>query len=243
MSFLKEECFKFSTRMIFDSRYATAMAELNLPLEEDHSATDVKKAYKARAMATHPDKNPPEEKELWEERFKKVGAAHETLQKELVNPTPAPQAQQRPAYTPPPRCTYCGKYGHTEDQCFRRMRDEAKPTCAYCGIRGHSVDRCFKRMKDENSCGHCREAGRPCNHRVDNCHFIHPCHICGKTGHLARQCRWRGVPKCSHCGDFGHRVQRCFKLHPHLDPKFSWRREDGAHNGASYQSEEHGEVV
>lgn len=228
--------------MIFTHCFQDDLETLGLCPDADYDEAALKKAYRRKAMQTHPDKHSPEEKEEWEEKFKSVSTAHERLKKELENTTNLrcpicggnhdmmdcdqlfQEHTRRPA-TPPPRprprvnvCEYCGKVGHTADRCHKRMRDQAKPTCTYCGIKGHTAENCFKRMKAEETCGQCRAAGRPYKHRVENCHFIHPCHICGKTGHSASSCRWKGVPKCTHCGEFGHRVQKCFKLHPHLIP-------------------------
>lgn len=40
---------------------------------------EIKKAYRAKARATHPDRNSPIEKEMWEKRFKEVQEAYEIL--------------------------------------------------------------------------------------------------------------------------------------------------------------------
>ena len=151
-----------------------------------------------------------------------------------------PTGAARPT-SPASPCTYCHKRGHTEDRCYKKQRDAQIPTCTYCHKRGHSekdcrikardqikcsychkhghtIDTCFKKQRDLTTCAHCRTHGRPYNHRIEHCYHANPCEICGKTGHSTVNCRYQGAPKCDHCGDFGHRVERCFKLHPELIP-------------------------
>ncbi len=41
--------------------------------------TEIKKAYRAKARTTHPDRNPPNEKEVWEKRFQEIQEAYEIL--------------------------------------------------------------------------------------------------------------------------------------------------------------------
>jgi hypothetical protein len=115
-----------------------------------------------------------------------------------------------------PTCTYCHKRGHLVEDCHIKARNQMM--CSYCHKRGHTIDTCFKKRSDLTTCAHCRAHGRPYNHLIENCYHTNPCEICGKTGHSTANCRYRGAPKCMHCGDFGHRVERCFKRHPELIP-------------------------
>jgi hypothetical protein len=139
-------------------------------------------------------------------------------------PTPSTDDEEfdwdrTPPRQPPrasPRCDYCGKVGHVQKDCHRWKRSQME--CSYCHKKGHTYDQCRHRMRNLNTCGNCRTAGRPCNHRPENCHHTFPCDTCGKTGHSTANCRYKGVPKCEHCGDFGHRIERCFKLHPEMIP-------------------------
>lgn len=63
-----------------------AQAYATLGLEEGADIDAVKKAYKARALSSHPDKNPDRRDEATEE-FKTVGAAYERITKHLEGPS------------------------------------------------------------------------------------------------------------------------------------------------------------
>ncbi|KAG8737311.1 hypothetical protein FRC12_017198, partial [Ceratobasidium sp. 428] len=57
---------------------ATRLYE-TLELPRDASADEIRRAYKKRALKTHPDRAPPERKLIAEEEFRKVNAAYEVL--------------------------------------------------------------------------------------------------------------------------------------------------------------------
>eukprot|EP00929_Paragymnodinium_shiwhaense_P086318 TRINITY_DN46840_c0_g1_i2.p1 TRINITY_DN46840_c0_g1~~TRINITY_DN46840_c0_g1_i2.p1 ORF type:complete len:188 (-),score=58.41 TRINITY_DN46840_c0_g1_i2:320-883(-) len=50
-----------------------------LGVPKEASPKDIQKAYRQKALANHPDKAPAEQKEVAEERFKKIASAHEVL--------------------------------------------------------------------------------------------------------------------------------------------------------------------
>ena len=62
---------------------------------------------------------------------------------------------------PPTICDWCGHYGHTEDVCRKKQREETG--CGRCGAVGHTPADCQ--------------------------HYLSVCELCGKTGHLAKVCR------------------------------------------------------
>jgi len=35
------------------------------------------------------------------------------------------------------------------------------------------------------------------------------CHICGRDNHLAKDCFFKGKPKCTNCGRFNHKTSKC----------------------------------
>jgi hypothetical protein len=233
--------------MIFSHEFHKYLQVLGLNQNVAHDAEAVKKAYCKAAMKTHPDKHPGEEA-VWEPRFKEVGTANEKLNEELESPTksvcmfcggdhkstdcpawfssagagphcpPAgpPPYRRKPRPRPPiPTCTYCHKKGHQEHECWNKKRDM---------------------RREKNTCDTCRAAGRAWEHRPEKCFHIHPCTICGKTGHPEHACRYKGMPKCSHCGDFGHTRTRCFKLHPELAPTCGRCGQKGHTTNRCYQS-------
>jgi len=50
-----------------------------LEIEKTASKEEIRKAFKKQALRWHPDKHPPEKKEIAEEMFKKVAHAYEVL--------------------------------------------------------------------------------------------------------------------------------------------------------------------
>ena len=68
-------------RLSFSSAAAAAARDpyKTLGVTRDASADDIKKAYKERAKATHPDANPDQDPEVSGERFSEVGNAYEVL--------------------------------------------------------------------------------------------------------------------------------------------------------------------
>ena len=204
--------------MIFPNDCNEALELLGMVPGKLYEKEDVKRAYHRMALRHHPDKN-PDEKEQAEATFKKIGAAHAKLNEAIDRGGSFPY------------CAMCGG-GHHMAECDRLFSEwnpfgtgsaSAGPTspaspCTYCGKRGHRVEDCRIKARDSTTCVHCRLHGRPYNHQIENCYHVNPCEICGKTGHSTAHCRYRGVPKCDHCGDFGHRAERCFKFHPKLVP-------------------------
>ena len=53
-------------------------------------------------------------------------------------------------------CNFCGKYGHIEDICFRKVGfpfgnvktskfSSTRKVCTFCNSLGHTVDTCYKK--------------------------------------------------------------------------------------------------
>lgn len=78
------------------------------------------------------------------------------------------------------KCTYCGKFRHTEDKCYtkqnkqKRERDEQinqsgvkqKENCTYCGKIGHNEEVCWKKERDM---GITKKEGRNTINSISSC--------------------------------------------------------------------------
>ncbi len=194
------------TRLKEEMEKATAHNVLVCPkCGGDHDLINCPDLFDMGAGAARPDTPPTPSTD--EEEFSRWEWRPRSPPRGPPSPPPRPR---------PPTCAFCGMVGHRVEDCFKWKRSQME--CSYCHKKGHTYDQCRTRIRNLNTCGNCRAAGRPYNHRPENCHHMFPCDICGKTGHSTANCRYKGVPKCTHCGDFGHRIERCFKLHPEMIP-------------------------
>ena len=90
------------------------------------------------------------------------------------------------------KCTFCGKIGHTEENCRMKL------FCGRCSRRGHLTKDCRskngyknnKRQKNKKYCQDCKREG----HLKEECFRNHTCKICSKTGHLEKHC-WQNKNK------------------------------------------------
>ena len=55
-------------------------------------------------------------------------------------------------------CSYCNKRGHSQENCFKKMRDESqgarKKICGACGREGHATEKCRSRCRMCNDFSH-----------------------------------------------------------------------------------------
>eukprot|EP00759_Apiculatamorpha_spiralis_P036551 PhF_6_TR3668/c0_g1_i1/m.5172 len=69
-------------------------------------------------------------------------------------------------------CEFCGKVGHTIDNCYSRNPEMAKNlVCTHCGHPGHTENRCFDKyphLRQPPQCTHCMRFG----HTVSQCHEL-----------------------------------------------------------------------
>ena len=81
-----------------------------------------------------------------------------------------------------PNCTFCGKRGHTVNECFR------KQTCQLCNKEGHTGPRCReftiqRRHQIPNGAGHNTRNRQQQNKKKDL-----TCWNCDEEGHVKRYC-------------------------------------------------------
>jgi hypothetical protein len=100
------------------------------------------------------------------------------------------------------RCKYCGKDGHTLQQCRYNF-------CFICKDFGHTVQKC-----PLNYCQRCKQLGhseKTCKAKMNQFGGFNSlyCNNCHKNGHNTITCRKQ---KCYNCSNYGHGSHYCPKI-------------------------------